>query len=211
MNSIERHVAGATVSHETPFTRLQVPVSKEMLPSDIRETWIRPLYFGLEKPEAKVFLAKHIHLITDELIAQLLANFDWRSRTVGAYLATLTDRRSLTLQIGNLLLRSDVCYAGSAYCIALAEFNTAASLQFLDDYLTYYLSRKDLWFDQGIAMGALAYLDRLNSTSNIQQHMGAWSKFIENKENWNLDNSITHFELLMKTLHEAKFSFVNLD
>lgn len=204
MNSIERHVAGATVSHESPFARLQVPVSNQMLPIDIRETWVRPLYFGLHRPEAKVFLAKHIQLVSDELIAQLLENFDWRPRTVGAYLAAITNRRSFTLQIGNLLLRSDVCYAGSAYCMALAEFNTSESVQFLDDYLKYYLTRKDLWFDQGAAIAALKYLDRLNATSNIQSHMDAWSKFVENKENWELAGITAHFEQQMKTLHEIK-------
>ena len=204
MNSVERHVAGATVPHSSPFADLQVPVTDQLLPIDIRETWVRPLYFGLRKPEAKVFVAGHIHLVTDELISRLLANFDWRPRTAAAYLAALTHRQSFTSHIGRLLLRSDVCYAGSAYCIALAELNSSESIQFIDDYLSYYLTRHDLWFDQGDAMGALAYLDRLNGTKNVERHMIAWNEFAKTKANWNLSGSIARFEESMKTLHEVK-------
>jgi len=204
MSSVERHVAGATVSHCSPFADLQVPVTDQLLPVDIRETWVRPLYFGLRKPEAKVFVAGHIHLVTDELISQLLANFDWRPRTAAAYLAALTQRQSFTAQIGRLLVRSDVCYAGSAYCVALAEFNSSESIRFLDDYLSYYLTRHDLWFDQGDAIGALAYLDRLNGTKNVERHMVAWNEFVKTKATWSLAGSIAHFEESMKALHESK-------
>ena len=151
-----------------------------------------------------MFVAGHIHLVTDELISQLLANFDWRPRTAAAYLAALTQRQSFTAQIGRLLVRSDVCYAGSAYCVALAEFNSSESIRFLDDYLSYYLTRHDLWFDQGDAIGALAYLDRLNGTKNVERHMVAWNEFVKTKATWSLAGSIAHFEESMKALHESK-------
>jgi hypothetical protein len=204
MNPLERHVAGATVTHGSPFSGLQVPVNNQMLPVDIRETWVLPLYFGLRKPQVKEFVAGHLPLLSDELISQLLASFNWRPRTAAAYLAALSDRQAFTTQIGRLLLRSDVCFAGSAYCIALADFNSQESVGFLDEYLSYYLTRHDLWFDQGDAMGALAYLDRLNGTVNVARHMGAWSKFVENKTNWSLAGSIARFEESMTILHDLK-------
>jgi hypothetical protein len=204
MNPLELHVTGATVTHNSPFAGLQVPVNNQLLPVDIRDTWVRPLYFGLRKPQVKEFVAGHLRLLTDELIFQLLASFDWRPRTAAAYLAALSDRQAFTTQIGRLLLRSDVCFAGSAYCIALAEFNSHESVGFLNEYLTYYLTRHDLWFDQGDAMGALAYLDRLNGTANVARHMDAWSRFVENKTNWSLAGSIARFEESMTTLRELK-------
>jgi hypothetical protein len=204
MNSLERHVAGATVTHTSPFAGLQVPVNIQLLPANIRETWVQPLYFGLREPHVKDFVANHLHLVNDELISQLLASFDWRPRTAGAYLAALSDRQAFTTQIGRLLLRSDVCFAGSAYCIALAQFNSPESIRFLDEYLTYYLTRHDLWFDQGDALGALAYLDRLNGTSIAALHMGAWIKFVENKSNWNLAGYDVRFEECMAILQGLK-------
>lgn len=204
MNPLERHVAGATVSHISPFAELQVPVSDQMLPLDVRETWVRPLYFGLRKPDVKKFVAGHIHLVSDEIISQLLANFDWRPRTVAAYLAALTGRGIFTSQIGRLLLRSDVCFAGSAYCVALAEFNSTESIDFLDKYLSYYLTRCDLWFDQGDAMGALSYLDRQNDTDLLSRHLDAWNKFTAEKDSWNLASSIARFDETMTILHELK-------
>jgi hypothetical protein len=204
MNSLERHVAGATVSHISPFAELQVPISDQMLPLAVRETWVRPLYFGLRKPDVGAFVAGHIHLVSDELISQLLENFDWRPRTVAAYLAALTGRSAFTSQIGRLLLRSDVCFAGSAYCVALAEFNSAESIDFLNRYLSYYLTRYDLWFDQGDAMGALSYLDRLNGTDLLSGHLDAWSKFIANKDSWTLASCVVRFDETMTILHELK-------
>jgi hypothetical protein len=204
MSSLERHVAGATVTHNSPFASLQVPVNVELLPENIRETWVRPLYFGLRQPHVKEFVAKHLHLVSDELISQLLASIDWRPRTAGAFLAALSNRQAFTTQIGRLLLRSDVCFAGSVYCIALAQFNSPESIRFLDEYLTHYLTRHDLWFDQGDAMGALAYLDRSNGTANIARHMDAWSKFVENKSNWNLTENVARFEESMAILHEIQ-------
>ena len=207
MDSIELHVAGATVAHDSPFAGLQVPVNELALPADVRETWVRPLYFGLRKPQVKEFVSGHLHLVSDELISLLLANFDWRPRTAAAYLAALSDCSAFTTQIGLLLLRSDVCFAGSAYCVALAEFNSLESVRFLDEYLAYYLTRHDLWFDQGDAMGALAYLDRLNGTANVARHMNAWSKFVENKSNWSLAGSVTRFDENMTILHELKSNY----
>jgi Family of unknown function (DUF6000) len=204
MNPLEQHVAGATVTHDSPFADLQVPVSDQLLSVDIRETWVQPFYFGLRKPHIKEFVAKHLHLVNDELIFKLLASFDWRPRTAGAYLAALSDRQVYTTQIGHLLLRSNVCFAGSAYCIALAQFNSSESIRFLDKYLTHYLTCHDLWFDQGDAMGALAYLDRLNGTTSISRYMDAWAQFVENKSNWNLAQSVARFEESMAVLNELK-------
>ena len=204
MNLIESHVAGATVVSATPFSELAVPTVTDQLPSEVIKSWVVPLYFGLEKPSVKPFLTEQRHLVTDGLISMLLANFNWRPRTAAAYLVALTNRDTFTNQIGRLLLRSDVCYAGMAYCLALAEVNSDEAVSFIDEYLSYYLTRIDLWFDQADAMAALAYLDRINGTSHQLRHIAAWSRFVEDKPNWNLDKSIGRFEESMTTLHALK-------
>ena len=201
MNPLQRHVAGATVAHTSPFAALQIPVSYQMLSATIRDTWVVPLYHGLSQPPVKTFITSHRHHINDVLITQLLTHFDWRSRTAAAYLAAVANRSNLTPHMGRLLLRSDVCYAGEAYCIALAAFNSTESIAFLNEYLGYYLTRTDFYFDQGSAMAALSYLDRLNGTSMVVQHLDAWNQFVLEKPHWNLNDSIVHFNKIMHTLH----------
>jgi hypothetical protein len=204
MNPLQLHVAGATIVHANPFSALEVPVDTNMLDIDLRETWVRPLYFGLHKTEAKDFITKNSQRITSELIAKLLANFDWRPRSVAAYLVAVSDESSFTTNIGRLLLRSDVCYAGAAYCLALASLNSAESIAFLEEYLAYYLKQNDLWFDQAHAMAALTYLDDANGTVRADRFRDDWAAFIQNKQNWNLDNSIIHFSQSMTNLKDLK-------
>jgi Family of unknown function (DUF6000) len=204
MNSLELHVAGATITHSSPFSGLHVPLTEVPLSAELREVWVLPLYFGLQRPHLKQFIADHLHLADDDVVSQLLAHFDWRPRTAAAYLAALSDRKVFTTQLGRLLLRSDVCFAGSAYCLALAEFNSAEATSFLDKYLSYYLTRNDLWFDQADAMAALAYLDRVNGTDLQSRHLAAWERFVENKSQWNLADSVARFEVSMETLHRLK-------
>ena len=201
MNPIERHVAGATVQHDGPFSRLEVPIIYELPSVELRENWIRPLYFGLDKPHVAEFIKANASSVTDELICQLLSHFDWRSKVVGAYLAALRRRSSFTEHIGRLLLRSDVSFAGAAYCLALAEFNTAEGLSFLQKYLNHYLSQVDLWFDQGAAMSAVAYLDEKNNTTILSQYTGTWNVFIESKSDWSLQKFTAFFKGNMQRLH----------
>jgi len=204
MNPLELHIAGATVTHTSPFATLDVPDDRNLLPTDLRESWVIPLCFGIRKPEASKVIVQRRHLINDELISALLANFNWRPRTVAAYLAAVSNSDSFTTQIGRLLLRSDVCYAGGAYCVALASFNSAEAISFLDKYLDYYLKRTELWFDQAEAMAALAFLDRINRTSTAARHMDAWVNFVKDKTNWNLESSLVRFEETMATVNEIK-------
>ena len=204
MNPLQLHTAGATVRHESPFAELEVPVIYEPLAAEIRETWVRPLYFGLGRPHIKEFLASHLPLASDELVCQLLTHFDWRSRVTGAYLAALGERASFSEHIGRLLLRSDVCYAGAAYCSALAAFDQPQGISFLEQYLSYYLGRPELWFDQHHAIGALAYLDKKNNTNKLSQYLPQWHAFVANKSGWSLENAVASFAEGMEVLQTLK-------
>jgi hypothetical protein len=58
------------------------------------------------------------------LLAQFpLAGYALRMRIVGAWFSAIKQYTEFEQAIGNLLLRSDVCYAGRGYCLALASFN----------------------------------------------------------------------------------------
>lgn len=204
MDALQRHVAGATVVHSNPFSELDVPVDPNMLTAELRETWVQPLYLGLHKSESKEFIIENFHRLSPELIAKLLANFDWRPRSVAAYLVAVSGEASFTTQIGRLLLRSDVCYAGAVYCLTLASLNSAESIAFLEEYLNYYLKRNDLWFDQARAMAALCYLDSANGTCRADRFQEDWKGLIKNRDNWNLDDSIAHFSHSMANLKDLR-------
>lgn len=204
MNLIQLHTAGATVRHSSPFSDIAVPMSREPLSAEIRDEWVRPLYFGMRQPHVRSFLASHISLVSDDLVSQLLTHFDWRTRVSAAYLAAVTGRANFRNWIGKLLLRSDVCYAGTAYCVALAEFDDDESVDVLRQYLNYYLERKELWFDQGDAMAALVYLDTVRHTDVASAYKDRWSLFVSDKPNWNLEKKIIDFAENMTLLQALK-------
>jgi hypothetical protein len=166
-----------------------------------------PLYVGLTsqdttavRNEAFDILAGLWPDMTEDVAHTLLRDVNWRSRIVGAHVAACKDLRGLTGWIGRLLLRSDACYAGRGYCVALAHFNTSESTGFLLEYLHYYLTRSDLWFDQAEAMAAIAYLDGRNGTSDLASMMATWETFVANKPRWDLDRAIAGFARRMAQL-----------
>lgn len=184
--------------HRHPFESLEVPVNQEPLPREVLERWVQPLY--MEMFSGDVAQDEVVDTIialwpdmTEEMARRLLGSFNWRTRIVGAYIAALKDLRSMTELIGRLLLRSDVCYAASGYCVALVHFNTPESLKFILEYLDYYLTRVDLWFDQNVAMGAIAHLDAQNATHNLESMMDKWRTFVADKPRWDLKRYIAAF------------------
>jgi hypothetical protein len=199
---IKLHSAGTTVRHAGPYADLEVPVSMVAPSNDFIQKWVAPFYmWGIRKPHA--FNANYAPIrpeITPEIVSSLLIWFNWRSRIVGAYFAAIEQWTDFSDHIGRLLLRSDVCYAGDGYALALAVFNNEQSIQYLRKYLDYYLGNNDLWFDQGSVMGAVAHLDRINETNILNSYIPKWENFVTNKPNHDLAQSIGAFEAQMNTL-----------
>jgi len=142
--------------------------------------------------------------VSPELINTLLANCDWRPRSVGAFFVALDQRSDFETLVGRLLLRSDVCYAGRAYCIALARLNTPTAVDFLQQYLGYYLTRDDLWFDQADALAALKYLDEVNGTAFSSTFDQLWRDFASTKPNWNLSHTCSRFNATLRALESFR-------
>lgn len=196
----QRHIAGAIIRHISPFAELDVPCHQAPLEISLRERWVVPLYFGLHSETAREYLAANLSDADGHLASHLLAHVDWRSRTVGAHLAALIPCPQLESQIGRLLLRSDLCYAGFAYCVALARFASDEAVDYLERYLHYYLGQPQLYFDQQHAMAALAYLDRQRQEQRLTSHLPAWHAFIADKQSWQLDTACEHFDNYMAHL-----------
>ncbi|MGW1501686.1 DUF6000 family protein [Streptomyces mirabilis] len=134
-------------------------------------------------PHAKRF-ARHLiedaATITDAELEALLA-YEWRSRLTAAWLIGVGRRASFRERLGDLLLASEVCYSGSAYCFALARLGTHADAEILTAYLDHYLPRTDLRYDQPAALGALLHLDARLGThraARFTQPDGLWGHWV---------------------------------
>lgn len=198
LTPLQWHVAGATVRHAHPFPVPPV-ISQEPLTAVLREDWVRPLYMGLHQPQAQA-CAQRLAQADDTVIARLLGQFDWRSRTAGAYLAALMCRPGFTDQLGGLLLASEVCHAGSAYCLALAAFDTPGSRDYLHRYLEHYLRQPQLHFEQEQAMAAIAYLDGQSGRDEAARHAPAWADFGASRPGLALGEALARFTTRMATL-----------
>lgn len=197
------HSAGAVVRHQTPFSRLPTPHSDTPMSKEVREKWVIPFYMRRLEAKHSDFAAACVEA-TPELALSLLGEFNWRPRVVGARFVAIRQFFGLQRDISNLFLKSEVCYVGSEYCLALTSFANKAAADTLSEYLDYYLNQPDLWFDQGQAMSALLYLDELLGSNKAAQFSRAWQQFVRNKPNWNLTDFNKQFRASMSTLEEIR-------
>jgi hypothetical protein len=189
------HSAGTTVRHAGPYADVQVPSSMDFLSEGMINKWVVPFYlWGIRRPDE--FISHYMGVraeVSADLCRSLLVDFNWRPRIVAAYFAAIEDLTELEEHIGRLFLRSDVCFAGAGYALALAMFNTPGSVAFLGKYLDHYLREKDLYFDQPSAMAALRFTDQVNGTSYFDEYLPLWNEFTKDKPNHNLDRAIELF------------------
>lgn len=197
---IALHVAGATVQHRNPFEQLEAFRNQEELSEEFIEKWVMEFYMtsinrlDTQTMEAFVTASREI---TSQVVQKLLGDFDWRPKIVGAYFAAIKGYTELTDIIGVHLLKSEVCYAGSGYALALATFDDDKSKEYLKIYLDFYLKRKDLWFDQNSVLAAL----HLVSPDEASSYLSSWQEYRSDKPYHDLSNSI---ESITKSIDIAK-------
>lgn len=197
LDKIKKHIADASVTHVSRFDNLTSFKNDFELSQQFIDEWTIPYYMeiGQRRDEDWISKLKGIKSkITPEIIENSLGDFNWRTRQTGAYLAAITNRDEYIEIIGTHLLKSEVSYAGGIYCLVLSYFNTSHSVDYLNAYLEYYLDKPDLWFDQREAMQAIAYLDKINNTNNLESHWDNWLTFINNKPYWEKEIVIEQLE-----------------
>ena len=121
-------------------------------------------------------LAEDAHQISDTDLGTLL-EFEWRARLTAAWLIGLDQRTQFRQTLGNLLLESELVYAGQGYCFALSRFAQPEDADILIAYLDRYLPRTDCYYNQDDAMGALLHLDQKLGTDHAQRFIvpeGLW-------------------------------------
>ena len=112
---------------------------------------------GSDRTEFANAMGRDARHITDRELGTLLDS-EWRSRLTAAWLIGLDRRARFRDRLGEMLLDSELVYAGQGYCLALARFETAADVDILRAYLDKYVPL-DRAYDQNWAIGALLYLD----------------------------------------------------
>ncbi len=204
---IELHTAGATVRHNNPFSGLESFKYKRPIDLDFVNKWVNPFYFNLNK-QSNDWVNEMIRLkseLKEEIILRNLGDFNWRTRSTGSYFAAITQAYHLEDIIGVHLLKSEVCYAGDMYAKTLASFNTEKSVNYLNQYLNFYLKKPELYFDQDSVITALKYLDEINNTNYIENHIEDWIKF----SNWRSNYTYRNLSNLKKTMPENTIEIEN--
>jgi hypothetical protein len=113
-------------------------------------------FLALGQGERRRFLRKlgrSARQVSDRELAILLES-GWRERLTASWLIGLDRREQFRDRIGELLLASEMGYAGQGYCLALARFATPGDASLLASYLDTYLLQVDNRYDQDWAMGA---------------------------------------------------------
>ena len=182
--AIRLHTAGAIIRHKSAFNDLKVYKYEKEIDQSFLEEWVIPFYFNLAKTEEKWInrFAEIVPKITDEIILKNLGNFNWRTRSTGAFFSALKDKKEFIDIIGNHLLKSEVCYAGKTYAKTLAYFNDEIGNNYLERYLDYYLKETSLFFDQVAVFRSIKYLDKKNSTKKIKKYLKDWEEFSMKQE-----------------------------
>jgi hypothetical protein len=150
---IALHVSGATVRNQSPFDELESHRNEKELTEEFIDKWVMEFYMNsISNPDQETIakFAAAAKEITPEIVKQLLGDFDWRPRIVGAYFAAIKGYNELRDIIGIHLLKSEVCYAGYGYALALAVFADEKSKTYLSLYLDYYLKRKICGLTKGM-------------------------------------------------------------
>lgn len=112
----------------------------------------------------------------------ILLEGGWRERHTAAWLIAVARRTEFRDRLGELLLASEICYAGRGYCVALAAFGSPADADLLASYLDRYLRRPDLYYNQAEAIGALLHLDAKLGTDKAARFLtpgGLWQRWVD--------------------------------
>jgi Family of unknown function (DUF6000) len=144
-------------------------------------------FLALGRGRRKRFLRKlgrSARQVSDRELAILLES-GWRERLTASWLIGLDRREQFRDRIGELLLASEMGYAGQGYCLALARFAAPAAAALLTSYLDTYLPQLDNRYDQDWALGALLHIDAVLGTGNAARFLtdgGLWQQWHRTEE-----------------------------
>jgi hypothetical protein len=186
---IALHIAGATSRHRNPFESLSTHRNQDEPSDEFIDKWVMEFYMvSIANSTDQTFAAfvQAAKEITPDVVRELLGDFDWRPRIVGAYFAAIKGYEEFIDIIGVHLLQSEVCYAGAGYALAFAMFQSERAQDYLKAYLEYYLKQPDLWYDQADVLAAL----HLIAPAEAANYTASWQSYTVDKPNHQLESTI---------------------
>jgi hypothetical protein len=155
----------------------------------LRDIFVRPFYLRLlhgnfTRPRVPDggSLAQEIvaaaRTISDEQIERLLDEREWRGRLCAAWFIGLSKRAGFVSCIGQLLLASEMVYAGEGYCMALGLIGGKECTRLLHSYLEVYLPLNGRVYNQDWAIGALAYIEGAPPAEYLEQGLWRDGKYV---------------------------------
>ncbi|MEU1723339.1 DUF6000 family protein [Nonomuraea sp. NPDC005692] len=172
---IERYVIGTTESETGRYLEL-LHGNFLALPHRKRVEFLRAL-------------GRDARQITDVELEVMLAPGDfagWRERLTAAWLIGLDRRTRFRGVLADLLLESDLVYAGQGYSFAITRFGQSQDADILTAYLDRYLPQRDCYYDQNWVLGGLLHLDEALGTDRAGKFLipgGLWSRSSFSHEN----------------------------
>ncbi|HEV3172483.1 MAG TPA: DUF6000 family protein [Actinocrinis sp.] len=106
--------------------------------------------------------------ISDKELEALLES-EWRSRLTASWLIAIGRRERFRGWLAELLLASELVYAGEGYCLALARFGTDQDAAVLAAYLDRYPAAQYA-YNQDWALGALLHIDQVRGSSHAAEY-----------------------------------------
>jgi hypothetical protein len=197
------HVAGATSRSHNPFEQLTAYRNQEEPSDEFIDKWVMEFYrVSIARLDDQTFAAfvQAAQEVTPDIVEQLLGDFNWRLRIVGAYFAAIKGYEEFTDIIGVHLLQSEVCYAGAGYALAFAMFRSERAQDYLKAYLEYYLKQPNLWYDQADVLAALHII----ASAEAANYAVSWQSYIIDKPNHRLEDTIDWMKKSMGTVEQIK-------
>lgn len=163
-------------------------------PLGFHPKWVTPFYmrFGgnfLALSESdRVTLAQELRVVLAEIdsdtLSQMLANRNWRPRSVAGYFIGFGRLEAFTAPIGEALLKHPD--HATMYCFALIRLDTAKATEYLCKYLREYLQPRyaqDLFVEKlsiREALVALQFIDDRDGTKYAQEfYPDQWNAFVQ--------------------------------
>lgn len=134
-------------------------------------------------------LVRDARQVTDTELEIMLAPGEfagWRERLTAAWLIGLDQRTQFRGVLADLLLESDLVYAGQGYSFALTRFGQPRDADILTGYLERYLPQRDCHYDQDWVLGGLLHLDEVLGMDRAGRFLipgGLWSGSSISREN----------------------------
>ena len=153
-----------------------------------------------EKPEFLDRCSK----ITVEQIRLLLGERDWRPKSIASFYSAIINLKEVENDIGKLLLKNEFGRVGYPYILCLTSFSNSKSIDYINQYLDYYLTLPGHNYFQPVAMSALAYIDKTTGSDYFKKKLYAWERFAKGCVNFRLKEQVKLFEEQMLFFQELR-------